>query len=244
MCRLTAYLGPPITLGQWVGEPPLAALAEAAAFGIGWYAPDTMPACYAGRKPLCMDGNFPALSRSLTSTLWLTHALAVPTPNIPCIAQPLCDEDFLFAYCGALDEFRTGVRPLMRNFLMPEIEAGIETHGEAEYVFAMLRHLLDDDADMSIEQALAETCNMLDEWMDGASAQLNVVMSDGENLYALRYAVNAVCQPLYFTADDESYPNAQVIASQPLTAAEFWRPVPDHHILILDPYEPPELVSL
>jgi glutamine amidotransferase len=69
-------------------------------------------------------------------------------------------------------------------------------------------------------------------------------VSDGERLYAVRHALDDEPPTLYYTADDEAFPNAQLMASERLTESAFWQAVPEHHILILDPEEPPELLSL
>jgi len=49
---------------------------------------------------------------------------------------------------------------------------------------------------------------------------------------------------LYYTTDDETFPDARRLASEPLTESGIWQSVPEHQILILSPEEPPELLSL
>ena len=71
-----------------------------------------------------------------------------------------------------------------------------------------------------------------------------LVVSDGERLYAVRHALGDDCPTLYYTADDQDFPNAQLMASEPVTNTGLWQTVPEHQILILDPEEPPELMSL
>ena len=246
MCRLAAYLGQPISLGEMLGNPAEGVLKDACAYGIGWYAPDTLPAVYSSLMPGASDVNLPHLGRSLESGLWLFHTRPVSVSSlvIPPSRQPLCDGDFLFAHDGYIEDFRTSLCPLIRQFLAPEIEADIQSNNVADYLFAMLRHLLADDDEMSLDQVLVELFKLLDDWLEEAPALLNIIISDGEGLYAARHAINAECAPLYFTTDDETYPNAELIASEPLTPSEFWQPVPEHHLLILDPEEPPELMSL
>jgi glutamine amidotransferase len=215
-------------------------------FGIGWYAPDGSPAVYTQSIPICLDANLPHLARNLSSGLWLFQAcgiIAAPSIDQP-VLQPLHDEDFIFAHQGFIEDFRTTLCPTMRQFLAPEIEAQMRSHAQAEYLFAVMRHLLADDDEMSIDQAMTEMFALLDGWLGEVTASLNIIISDGEGLYAARHAVNAECAPLYYNTDDEIFPNAQLIASEPLTQTGFWQPVPEHHILILNPDEPPELLAL
>jgi glutamine amidotransferase len=70
------------------------------------------------------------------------------------------------------------------------------------------------------------------------------VITDGQRLYATRHGLNHECPSLYYTTDDELFPGGQVIASERLTGDSYWQPVPEHHILILDPDKPPELLAL
>jgi glutamine amidotransferase len=220
-------------------------LGDALGFGIGWYALDAAPAVYSSAVPGKLNVNLPHLGRSVSSGLWLLHKHTTDGEAIlEYPRQPLCDDSFLFAQQGGLEGFRTQLCPVIRQFLAPEIEGGIRGNSTAEYLFAVLRHLLADDEEMSLDQALVEMFKLLDDWLEESSAQLNVLISDGEGWYAARHAINAACAPLYFTTDDEAYPDAELIASEPLTDSEFWQPVPEHHVLILDPYEPPELIAL
>ncbi|HLA74529.1 MAG TPA: class II glutamine amidotransferase [Gammaproteobacteria bacterium] len=246
MCRLTAYLGQPIALGQMLLGAPHSLVRDAYSFGVGWYAPDAVPAVYINTSPSWLDNNLPHLGRSLSSGLWLAHTqnIGPALPSAAPTSQPLYDDEFLFIQHGGIAQFRTTLAPLIRSFLAPELEAGLQTNSEAEYLFAIVRHLLADDDEMSIDQALSEMFELLENWLDGLPAQLNMIITDGEGVYAVRHGINAACAPLYYTTDAEDYPGAQLIVSEPLSSSEFWQPVPEHHILILDSYEPPDVIPL
>ena len=259
MCRLAAYLGPEITLAHFLLQPRHNLLVQARhpqelryttvnadGFGYGWYAADQLPAAYTSPLPIWSDVNLPDLGRSLRSDLWLaTVRSALPGMSTThANTQPFRDDELLFMHNGFITDFALRVRPVLRQFLDPEIEADVHGTTDSEYLFAVLRHLLADDPDMSIEESLSETCKLLEDWLDELPALLNVVVSDGERLYALRHAVNDECPSLYYTVDDELFPGGQLLASERLTDSEFWQPVPEHHILILDTDEPPELLAL
>ena len=143
-----------------------------------------------------------------------------------------------------IDDFHARFRPRIVAELEPHYLAGILGNTESEYLFAVLRQLLANDPDLPMEAALAELMGRVEAWADGGRCLLNVVVSDGERLYAARHALNDGCPSLYYTTDDELFPEAQLIASERLTESSFWRSVPEHQILILDPEEPPELLSL
>ncbi|MEO5574177.1 MAG: class II glutamine amidotransferase [Gammaproteobacteria bacterium] len=246
MSRLSAYLGPPVALDYVLPDFAGGLEQQGYNFGIGWYAPDGSPAVYTHPIPICLDANLPHLARSLTSGLWLfqTSGVAALASVSHPVVQPFLDDDFIFVHQGYIEDFRTALYPTMPHFLSPEIEAQMYGRGEAEYLFALLRHLLADDEEMSIDQAMFEMFALLDDWLGGLAAYLNIIVSDGEGLYAARHAINAECAPLYYNTDDEIFPNAQLIAGEPLTQSGFWQPVPEHHILILSADEPPELLAL
>lgn len=261
MCRLAGYVGPPITLEKFLLTPPHSLVVQAwkpremhyatlnaDGFGLGWYDPGELPAVYLNPMPIWSDVNLPQLGRSLNCDLWLA-AVRSATPGYATShvnLQPFSDDDeLLFVHDGYITDFRRGVRPVLRQFLDPAVETGMEGNTDSEYLFALLRHLLAGDEELSVEEAVAEMMKLLDDWLEGEiPALLNIALSDGERLYAVRHAVNAECPSLYYTVDDENFPGGQLIASERLTETEFWQPVPEHHILILDPDEPPELLAL
>ncbi|HXH03455.1 MAG TPA: class II glutamine amidotransferase [Candidatus Competibacteraceae bacterium] len=246
MCRLAAYIGPELRLDQLLLTPPHSLLVQAASgFGFGWYGEDGAPAVYLNPLPPWADVNLPHLARTLYSDLWLAqvHSATPPHGNGFMNNQPFQDGELLFLHQGFLDDFRS-LRRTVRDFLDPAIEEEIHGNSASEHIFALLRHLLADDAELAIEDALAELFGLLGGWLEGRKALLNVVVSDGERLYAARHACNTDSPNLYYTIDDESFPEGQLIASERITDTEFWLPVPPSHLLILDPDAPPELLAL
>ncbi|HKK13524.1 MAG TPA: class II glutamine amidotransferase [Gammaproteobacteria bacterium] len=259
MCRLAAYLGPDISLQAFLTEPPHSLVEQAAAprelrfarlnadgYGFGWFAPDGRPAVYTSPLPIWSDVNLPHLSRALSAPLWLA-AVRSATPGNPvnhANTQPFWDDELIYLHNGYVEEFARELRPQVQEQLSPEVGAAVLGNTDSEYLFALMRQLLAEDADLSLEGALAELAGRIEEALGDGKALLNVVVSEGGRLYALRHAVNSECPSLYYTTDDEAFPSAQLLASERLTEAGFWQPVPEHHILILDPEEPPELLAL
>lgn len=259
MCRLAAYLGPEIPLARFLLEPPhnlveqawrprelRYARLNADGFGVGWYGPDDVPAVYINPMPIWSDPNLPHLGRSLVSDLWLanvrsaTPGQAVNHAN----TQPFHDDILLFMHHGFIRDFPVRVRPVLRRFLDPAVEAEMQGSTDSEHLFALLRHLLLEDEDLAVEEALGEMFSLLADWTGDGTALLNVLVTDGERLHAVRHAMGGACPSLYYTTDDDAFPGGQVVASEPLTESDYWQPVPEHHLLILDPDEPPELLSL
>jgi len=259
MCRLAAYLGPGIALQQFLLEPAHSlyrqareprelkyAKLNADGYGFAWYGPDGRPAAYTSVLPIWSDHNLPHLARTLISPLWLADVRSATAgqPVHPFNTPPFHDDQYLFAHNGFIREFHLQVRPAMNEMLSPAIAAAIHGNTDSEYLFACLRQLLEDDPDLPLSDALSELFELLAEWVDEEQALLNIIVTEGDRLYAARHALNDECPSLYYTTDDEMFPGGQLVASEPFTADSFWLPVPDHHILILDAQNPPELLEL
>ena len=260
MCRIAAYLGPEIPLARFLLEPEHSLVVQSWAprelkyarlnadgFGFAWYGPDDRPATYVNSLPIWSDVNLASLGRSLTGDLWLASVRSATSGFAagPANTQPYCDEDVVFTHNGYLSNFHTATRPALCDFLAPPILAAIQGNTDSEYLFALIRHLLAEDDELALESAIGEAFSLLEDWAGDEVALLNLVMSDGERIYACRHAINHDSPSLYYTTDDEGFPDgAQLIASEALTTTGLWQPVPDHHILILDPEAPPELLAL
>lgn len=259
MCRIAAYLGKPIALGRLLLDPPHSlcvqgwapqelkyAKVNADGYGCAWYSDEGRPAVYVNPAPIWTDPNLPHLARALVSDLWITsvRSATVGNPVNHANTQPFVDADFIFDHNGLIDDFHTDFRPRMVADLEPQYLAGVLGNTESEYLFAALRQLLADDPELPMEEALAELMQRVENWADGGRCLLNIVVSDGERLYAVRHALNDDCPSLYYTTDDEMFADGQLIASECLTESPLWQSVPDHQILILDPEQAPELLSL
>ena len=259
MCRIAAYLGEPIALGKFLIDPPHSlqvqgwaprelkyARLNADGYGFSWYADDEQPAVYVNPGPIWTDPNLPHLARTLVSDLWIASVRSASEGNPVNHAntQPFADEEFLFDHNGLIEEFHSQVRPRLVADLDPALLPSIRGNTESEYLFAALRQILADDPDLAVEAALAELMQRIERWVDGCRSLLTIVVSDGKRLYAVRHALGDGCPTLYYTSDDEAFPNAQLMASERMTDCSFWQIVPEHQILILDPEKPPELLSL
>ncbi len=259
MCRLAAYVGPDISLNDFLLKPAYGlirqswqpremtdAVLNADGYGFAWFAADNLPAKFTNFMPIWSDTNLESLGRSLFSDLWMANVRSA-TPGLitnQANTQPFIDEQLLFLHNGRIGDFGNSVRPRLRQGLAPEIEAAVQGNTDSEYLFALLRHILAQDADLPIDESLIALLNTLEDLLGEQPALLNIIVADGERIYAMRHAVRGECPSLYFTTDDDDYPEGLLVASEPLTESKFWQAVPPHHILILDPEEPPQLLAL
>lgn len=259
MCRLAAYLGPAISLQQFLLDPEHSLYRQsweprelvytklnADGYGFGWYAPDGAPALYTSPRPIWSDVNLPHLARTLKSPLWLAEIRSATAghPVHEYNTPPFSDERFLFAHNGLINEFHLQIRPRMHAMLSPACAAGIQGNTDSEYLFACLRQVLEDDPALSINDALRRLFVLLENWIDDQHALLNIIITEGKRLYAARHALNHECPSLYYSIDEAQFPGGQLIASERFTQDSNWETVPAHHILVIDPDKPPELQPL
>jgi gamma-glutamyl hercynylcysteine S-oxide hydrolase len=260
MCRHVAYVGPELPLQDLLFLPPHSLARQASApeelryarlnadgFGFGWYGEDDSAVVYRRADPIWQDPNLADLARNLFADLWLA-AVRSATPGFGgdvVNAQPFANGDLLYSHNGMIDGFRPEIRREIQNIIEPEVEAEILGTTDSEYLFALIRQYLLDDPDLSLEGALIEAFSVIESWLGSRRALLNVILTDGERLVASRHAINDTSPSLYYTSDDDSFPEgAVVIASEPLTERERWRSIPEGHILVVVPDEPPELLAL
>ncbi len=260
MCRHVAYIGPELSLQEILFLPPHSLARQASApeelryarvnadgFGFGWYGEQDNAVVYRRADPIWQDPNLAELARNLYADLWLA-AVRSASPGFGgdvVNAQPFAIGDLLYSHNGLIEGFRPGIRRQIQNLIEPEVEADILGTTDSEHLFALMRQYLLDDADLSLEGAMIEAFSTLESWLGSDRALLNVILTDGERLVASRHAVNDTSPSLYYTSDDDGFPEgAVVIASEPLTERERWRSIPEGHILVVVPDEPPELLAL
>ncbi|MEE9422786.1 MAG: ergothioneine biosynthesis protein EgtC [Gammaproteobacteria bacterium] len=259
MCRLAAYLGEPVSLQAFLIEPPHSLYHQAWApeelryaklnadgYGFGWYDEAEAPLHYINPAPIWNDPNLPALAKSLSSDLWIAsvRSATAGNPVNHVNTQPFADQSLLFDHNGFIANFHEQVKATFCHELAPEFLSMVKGCTESEYLFALLRQILDEDQDSSLDEALQEMVRRTEAMLDDNPALLNFIVTDGNRIYAVRHAVGDDCPSLYLTTDDEQFPGAQLIASERMTHSDFWHPVPEHQILIIDPEEPPEFIDL
>ncbi|MGB5306283.1 MAG: ergothioneine biosynthesis protein EgtC [Gammaproteobacteria bacterium] len=259
MCRFAAYLGPAIPLQQFLLDPPHSlyrqsweprelkyAKLNADGYGFGWYSPDGVPSTYTSIMPIWSDSNLPSLARSLSQSIWIAEvrSATLGNPVHQFNTQPFHDDELLFVHNGFIGEFNYEVRPGITEMLSPEVAALIKGNTDSEYLFACLRQYLNDESGPEIPDAIGDLFELVSDLCGDTPALLNMVITEGGRVYAARHGLNHECPSLYYTTDDDMFPGGQLIASERFTDDSFWQPVPEHHLLILDPEKPPELLEL
>ena len=257
MCRFVAYTGPGIRLRQlliapshslvrqsWAPDEMQEARLNADGYGFGWYQGEQARR-YRSTRPIWADANLEDLADTLLSELWLASVRsATPGQGVDLAnTHPFRHGRLLFMHNGYLEDFHQAWRPRLHRELRPEIQAGIHGDSDSEFIFALLREYLEDGE--SPPGALLKTVAALADWQpQGTRALLNLLLSDGQTVYAVRHALGGESPSLYFHQEEPGFSPGRIIASERLSPAPGWQAVPAHRLLELRPAEPIQLTAL
>lgn len=263
MCRHAAYLGPSLSLERFLLRPDhglveqayrpremLTAELNADGFGFGWYHPETGPGTYTNPMPIWSDVNLAHLGPAMSSNLWIANVRSATRgqPTNQANTHPFRAGGLLFSHNGFVRDFAETLRPTLRAFVRPEFDSEIRGNTDSEHLFAALRHVLAQDVraqdDSGIETALRRLFDRLAQWLDAVPALLNFLVADGQRIIATRHAIDHESPSLYYGRDVAAFGEGWLIASEPLTEAGEWEPVPDHHFVTLGADGPPRLSAL
>lgn len=251
MCRLLGYLGPKVQLDQLLYQPPhslivqsykpqemTAGLLNADGFGLGWYHQNKQEAPYIYKNiiPIWTDINLPHLGRYVDSDCILgyvrsaTPPLAVDFSN----CQPFNYQQILFIHNGFIHNFRTSLYRPIRNSLSDEIYQLIQGSTDSEHIFALVIEQLHQNPDLSLEGALKQGLEYLTELAHQQQVYFsaNIIISDGQKIVASRYANRSPVPSLYWIKDQVNYPEALLIASEPMFTGN-WQSCPENTIITL-----------
>lgn len=249
MCRLLAYLGSTVSLEPLLYKPEhslvvqsyqpremLSGVVNADGFGMGWYhvQKDTDPFIYRNTLPIWNDVNLPSLSRYVESGCVLSYVRsATPGQALDFSnCQPFQYQRLLFIHNGRIDKFRQTLYLPIRKLLNDEIYQWLGGSTDSEHIFGLLLSHWQANPGKSLEQALHTTLLKLAQMAQTHQTYVyaNIVISDGHHLIASRFGTKSPAPSLYWTANDPSFPQAVIIASEPLFAGN-WNPCPENSII-------------
>ena len=233
MCRLLGYLGKPIQLDRLLYQPEhslivqsyqpkemTAGLLNADGFGLGWYGQDKQSYLYKNILPIWNDINLPHLSRYIESGCWLSYVRSATPPLAVDLSncQPFSQQNLLFIHNGFINHFRTTLYRPIRELLSDQCYQFIHGTTDSEHIFALIINELQKSPHLSlfkaVEKAIAILTDLAQQKHTYFSA--NLIMSDGQQIVACRYANRQPVPSLYWLENDRGYPDGIIIASEPL----------------------------
>jgi glutamine amidotransferase len=243
MCRWIAYRGENIPLEHYVTAPAHSLIEQSIralegtvatngdGFGLGWYGDHPEPGLYREVRPAWSDDNLRYLCRHIHSHLFFAHVRAATnTPTTRPNCHPFASGRFMFMHNGVIGHWprvRRDVESLIPDHLYP---SRIGTTDSEAVFLAIVGAGAAEDPIGATMRTLARITDMVN--VGSQPMRFTSAFSDGENLYAFRYAVNDKSNTLYYRASGSNV----VLASEPLDKdRNIWLPVPDNHVLMVRP---------
>lgn len=238
MCRWAAYLGPETYLEDIISSPSHSLVAQSHdaheaktrtngdGFGMAWYGERKEPGLYRDILPAWSDQNLRSLSRQIRSRLFLAHVRASTgglTSRSNC--HPFVSGRWSFMHNGQIGGFDR-LRRRLEAHLRDEVYA--QKHGatDSELIFLlMLEFGLDRDPVLALNRMAGTVVEESIRAGVPPFLRLTAAFSDGERLYAIRYATDRFAPTLYTATLAPS--SGICIVSEPLDGeAENWMAVP------------------
>jgi predicted glutamine amidotransferase len=238
MCRWAAYIGAPIFLEEIISRPGHSLIRQshcatechsainADGFGLAWYDQRTEPGLYRDVYPAWSDPNLKSLTAQVRSSLFLAHVRAstgTATSRNNCHPFTVGRWSFMHnGQIGGYDAFRRDAEMMIPDSLYPHRKGA--TDSEALFLVALAEGLEADPAG-ALARAVARFERLSREKGAAPHIRLTAALSDGERLYAVRYATDEHAPSLYHRWSDTRAGRA--VVSEPLEIGEGgWEKLP------------------
>ena len=247
MCRLVAYLGARLSPAHlvfagehslyeqsWAPRELLSGSVNADGYGVVWYA-DGRPARIAEARPIWYDRDLERTLSALHSTC-LVAALRNSTDGLPVDRSsvlPLVLDRWSFVLNGFVPEFRRRHMRALRGCLPDELYAELHGVSDSETLFLITVAAL--RAGATLVEALEATVRAVRDRVGKTEAQLNMVLSDGERIAAVRASTVLMTNSLYVARHAPFAPGGIVLASEPPEKGACWDAVDGHSWIEIGP---------
>ncbi|MBR0557284.1 class II glutamine amidotransferase [Ciceribacter sp. L1K23] len=210
MCRWAAYRGEPLFLEELVISPAHSLIEQshcatkaktatnADGFGIAWYGDRPEPGRFRDVLPAWSDCNLKSLARNVRSPLFLAHVRAAThgsTRRDNC--HPFVNGHWSFMHNGQIEHFEKLRRPMEA---MLDDEHFHARHGttDSELLFLLALQLgLRERPLEAMADAVGFVEHLSTRLVGAAFVKLTAAFSNGESLYAVRYASDGPAPTLF-----------------------------------------------
>lgn len=245
MCRWAAYKGQPIFLEELVSSPAhslieqshCATRAKTATngdgFGIAWYGDREEPGRYRDILPAWSDCNLKSIARQIRSPLFLAHVRAATgggTRRDNC--HPFVHGRWSFMHNGQIAGFEYLRRPL-ENMLDDDLYQARTGTTDSELIFLLACQFgLDRDPLAAISETLSFIERLAIHLGHEALVKFTAAFSNGQTLYAVRYATDWNAPTLYAAPVGQG--SGYCLVSEPLNDEDsMWLEIPDGSAVII-----------
>jgi predicted glutamine amidotransferase len=255
MCRWMAWLGQPVMIEELVFNTQHGIVDQSLearmgaeptngdGFGLGWYGHGDSPALYRSVSPAWSDHNLREIASHIESPLFFVHiraAIGSPVQESNC--HPFRYKNWLFVHNGYIDHFHELRRDLMLA-VDPGLFADVVGSTDTEVVFKLaLTNGLEDDPVGALERTVGIIEGVARKRGLAPLVQGTFGVSDGECLWAVRYATRGPARSLFASADvanlkalapdnervQKLSPDDRVIVSEPFADLPgAWQEIPE-----------------
>jgi len=217
MCRWMAWHGQPAVIEELLFNSPHGLIDQSLhsrlgaettngdGFGLGWYGVGDDPGVFHSVEPAWGNANLRHLAAHIASPLFMAHVRATSGGAIQeTNCHPFRHGRWLFVHNGLVNEFGTIRRDLMME-IDPSLFGAIEGSTDSEILFHLaLTFGLEDDPLGALERTLGLVEERAATHGIPNALQASIGVSDGERLWAVRYATDATPRTLFHSADTES----------------------------------------
>ena len=236
MCRWLAYRGAALRMDELLLHPDHSFLLQsrharestfevnADGFGVGWYTDQSEPGVYHDTRPAWNDRNLGSLARHISSPLILAHIrAAVGSMVVRSNCHPFRHQRWLFQHNGSIGDFGT-IKHQLDMQIDPALYAEKQGQTDTETLFLLaLTFGLQQDPQSGLCRAIEAVDRAREQAGLASRFTMTVAITDGNDLYAARYASEGAQPSLY-----HSQPGAVLTSG---TGAQI--PLPSDGILVL-----------
>jgi gamma-glutamyl hercynylcysteine S-oxide hydrolase len=247
VCRFLAYLGAPLSLAHlvfggehslheqsWAPGELLSGSVNADGYGVAWYR-DGRAGRIGESRPIWRDAEELRGTLGVIESGCVVAALRNGTEGIPVDRSgllPLVHDRWSFVLNGFVPDFRRSHMRALRTLLPDDLYAELKGSSDSETLFLLTLAALREGAD--VREALVRTLRLVTERVGRAEAQLNMLLSDGSSIAAVRSGTTLVTNSLYVAVRPPFAPDGVVIASEPPERGAAWSMVDGHSWIEVD----------
>jgi glutamine amidotransferase len=246
MCRWAAYIGEEVFLEDIVTAPCHSLIAQSHCareaksptngdgFGIAWYGDRPEPGLYRDILPAWSDPNLKSLCRQIKSDLFLAHVRASTggaTSRANC--HPFVSGRWSFIHNGQIGGFERIRRSLEATITDELYDQRLGTTDSELFFLLMLDEGLARDPERAVARAAARVIEASRQAGIEPSLKLTAAFSNGETLFAVRFATDANAPTLYTSAVREG--RGRCLVSEPLDReGSEWHTIPPSSFVIMN----------
>ena len=242
MCRWAAYLGEPIFMSEIITSPANSLIQQAQSaresitetnadgFGIAWYDQRAEPGIYKDVHPAWADANLLSVADQVSSGLFLAHVRAstgTATSRDNC--HPFTNGRMSFMHNGQIGGFNT-FRKSADMMIPDDLFARRRGSTDSEALFLVAMGFgLEDDPKAALERTVGHFEALSREKGSAPHVRMTAAISDGERLYAVRYASDDKAPSLYYRKS--IFGQGWTVVSEPYADCGDWKEIESANFL-------------